>query len=446
MKRCRVIPAYAGIQALRRNAKALDPRFRGDDGPSTLMALAFALCLPGSSTLALAEDTAWRSTWDAALHVTAANTQLQTDSVLNPANAFARLGENTSGTEARINLKLESDAPGLPLKLSLRPILRYQRSDDGTSTTSENDAYLSQWQVRAALTETVSLSLGREVMNWGPAQFRSPSSPFYFDNGRANPSRELSGVDVAKLAWSPDANTFLSLAWVEDSGANENAATTADAWRRTWLAKGELRGDDWTGGLILARAAGRKPFLGAYAQWTPDEAWLLYGEASSASRADALVSPADPLLPFSLQTESARHAVTLLGATRTLENGQSLSLEYLHNGHGYSHAEANTYFSRAAASQPAAGMALAYAPPLLERNYLHLVWQSNQLEDGDYWRAMWSRNLDDSSNEWAAYYDHPINRHLSLYALGVVNSGGPRREFAALIERQLQVGLRLALP
>lgn len=388
----------------------------------------------------------WRTGWDVALHATAGAARLQANSVLNPANALARLAENSSGAEARINFKLESDVQGVPIKLSLRPILRHQRSDDGTSTTTESDASLSQWQLRAGLGDSVSLSLGREVMNWGPAQFRSPSSPFYFDNGRANPSRELSGVDAAKLAWSPDTSTFLSLAWVEDSGGNTNAANAADAWGRTWLAKGELRGDDWTGGLILARAAGRKPFIGAYAQWTPDEAWLLYGEASSATRADALVSPADPLLPFSLQNESARKTIALLGATRTLENGQSLSLEYLHNGHGYSDAEAAAYFSRAAASLPAAGMALAYAPPLLGRNYLHLLWQSNQLEDGDYWRAMWSRNLDDRSDEWAAYYDHPLNRHLSLYALGVVNRGGPRREFAALIERSLSLGLRLALP
>lgn len=32
-----VIPAYAGILALRRNAKALDPRIRGDDGPSRVL-------------------------------------------------------------------------------------------------------------------------------------------------------------------------------------------------------------------------------------------------------------------------------------------------------------------------------------------------------------------------------------------------------------------------
>lgn len=395
---------------------------------------------------ALADDE-WRSSWDVALHATAAAARLQTDSVLNPANAFARLGENTSGAEARISFKLESDVRGLPVKLSLRPILSSQRSDDGTSSTYENDAYLSQWQLRAALTESVSLSLGREVMNWGPAQFRSPSSPFYFDNGRANPSRELSGVDAAKLAWSPDANTFLSLAWIKetevDSGMNTNAA---DAWQRTWLAKGELRGDDWTSGLILARAAGRKPFYGAYAQWTLDEAWLLYAEASSATRADALVSPADPAQPFSLQAESARRGIALLGATRTFDNGHSLSLEVLRNGHGYSQAEAAAYFSRAAASPLFAAQALTGMPPLLGRNYLHLVWQNNLLDDGNYWRLMWSRNLSDDSNELAAYFDRPINNHLSLYALGLLNGGGPRREFAALVEHSLSVGIRLALP
>lgn len=409
------------------------------------MKLALPIALLFAALPALADDD-WRSSWDIALHATAGAAHLQADSVLNPGNAFARIGEYTIGAEARINFKLESEVRGLPIKLSLRPILNHQRSDDGISSTSENDAYLSQWQLRAALTETVSLSLGREVMNWGPAQFRSPSSPFYFDNGRANPSRELSGVDAAKLAWSPDANTFLSLAWVEDSDMNTNAANSGDAWQRTWLAKGELRGDNWTGGLILARAAGRKPFFGAYAQWTLDEAWLLYGEASSATRADALVSPDDPLLPFGLQQESARKTIALLGATRTLENGQSLSLEYLRNDHGYSSAETAAYFNRAAANPAAAALALINRPPLLGRNYLHLVWQSNQLDDGDYWRAMWSCNLDDTVNEWAGYYDHPLNRHLSLYALGVVNSGGPRREFAALIERSLSIGLRLALP
>jgi hypothetical protein len=329
---------------------------------------------------------------------------------------------------------------GLPLRLTLRPIFLAQ--SDAMHSEDAKRAYLSQWQLRAPLNETVSLSLGREVMNWGPAQFRSPSSPFYFDNGRANPSREVSGVDAAKLAWTPDANRAVSLAYVQDSGDR----TDEDPWRNTWLLKSELRGDDWTAGMALAKASGHQPFLGTYAQWTLDEAWLLYGEAASSTRANALISAANPALPFSLQTESARHGIALLGATRTFENGHSLSLEYLHNGHGYHSAEADAYFARAANSPVAAIQALTNAPLLLGRNYLNLVWQNNLLDNGDYWRLMWSRNLDDASNEWGAYFDHPINRHLNFYALGVINSGGAQREFAALIERSLSIGLRLALP
>jgi hypothetical protein len=59
---------------------------------------------------------------------------------------------------------------------------------------------------------------------------------------------------------------------------------------------------------------------------------------------------------------------------------------------------------------------------------------------------MASRNFDDASRQWAAYLDRPINDHLSVTLLGVVNTGGPRQEFAALSERALTLGLRLALP
>jgi len=404
-------------------------------------AAAGLLCL---ALPAQAEDAAWRTAWDIALHATAAGTQLPSDSVLNPENAIARLADRAQGLEARLNLRLETETAGLPLRLTLRPILRAQRElaeISGTrSRRSSDNAYLGQWQLRAALGEAVSLSFGREVMNWGPAQFRSPSSLFYFDNGRANPSRELTGVDGIKLAWTPNPATNLSLARVQDDG------NATGAWHQTWLMKAEQRGDDWTGGLILAQASDREAFVGGFLQWTLDEAWLLYGEAASASRADALVSPADATLPFHVQAESARRDIALLGAMRTLENGQSLSLEYLRNGHGYRDAELDAYFERAGASPAAAALALARKPPLLGRNYLHLVWQSNQLDDGAYWRAMWSRNLDDSSNEWAAYYDLPINARLSLYALGVVTDGGTRREFAALVEHSLMLGMRLALP
>lgn len=395
---------------------------------------ALGVALLGAILPARAEST-WHGHWDVVLHATAGTTQLQTDSVLNPGNTLARLSEDRQGIEARLDIKLESSA----LRLTLRPILGSQWHDH-----DRRDAgYLSQWQVRATLSDVLTLGIGREVMNWGPAQFRSPSSPFYFDNGRGDPTRELSGVDVVKLAWTPDAEHAVSLAYVEDSGHGSDAT---DPWRATWLLKGEWRGDDWTGGLALAQAAGRAPFAGAYGQWTLSEAWMTYAEAASSSQVDALHSPAESTRPFEVRRESARHSSVLLGVARSFANGQSLNLELLSHGHGYTPAEAEAYFARAATDPTQAALALSQRPALLGRRYLHAVWQSNPLDTGTYWRLMASHNLDDASRQWAAYLDRPIDEHLSVTLLGVVNTGGPRREFAALSERALTLGLRLALP
>lgn len=381
----------------------------------------------------------WQTSWDASVYLEAAHAQVRAASPLNPDNRLARLAETGLGAEARIQARLESET----LRFSLRPILPYRWSDDGQDSGVEHAGHLSQWQARLVLGREFAASLGREVMNWGPAQFRSPSSPYYFDNGRSKPTRELSGVDNLKLAWTPDAQRQLSLAHVQDSG---HLSESTDPWRNSWLIKGEQRGDDWAVGLALAQAPARQAFLGGYGQWTLDEAWLLYAEAASASQADALVSAADPGRPFQVLAESPRRAVALLGATRTLENGQGISLEYLYNGHGYDAAETRAYYARAAASPAAAGLALAFAPALLGRHYLHLVWQSNPLDDGDYWRLMWSRSLNDGGDEWAAYLDHPLDGRVSLYGLALLTHGGPRREFSSLLAGSLTLGVKLALP
>lgn len=400
----------------------------------------WVILLPGLGAVVHAAQTSW----DGEVHATASATRLTPDSVLNPDNRLARLAQSSQTLEARLNLRIESDAA----RLSLRSILPIQRLDDGNQIETKHAAWLSQWQARLVLTETLAASLGREVLHWGPAQFRSPSSPFYFDNGRADPTRELSGVDAARLAWTPDASHLYSLAFVRDSG--HRADTAPDDWRDTWLARGEWRGDDWTAGAALAQARGRDPFLGAYAQWTLDDAWLLYGEVSSARRPHALVSPTDAMQPFSTQAQSPRRLTALLGASRTLDNGQSLHLEWLHDAHAYTRAEADAYFARAATGMTGAAQALAGMPPLLGRDTLHGVWQSPLLGDGDIWRLMWTRDVRAAGNAWAVYYDHPVDQPagtgLNLYVLAQVNDGPARSEWAAFSRASLTLGLRLALP
>ena len=381
----------------------------------------------------MADKSDWNASLDGVLYGYAGHTRLRGDSVLNPANQIAGLAQRSSTLEGRFYFKAENDT----LRFTARPIVLAQQNN----IVNQRDAYFSQWQVRLRASEAWSIAAGREVLNWGPAQFRSPSSPFYFANGRSNPLRELSGVDALKLSWNPDMQHTLTLARIVGSGH-----VAQDVWRNSWLLKADQRGEDWAGGLALAQMPGAGLFAGLHGQYTASDALLLYAEAASSTLTDALQSPADPQLPFSVAARSPRRVVVLAGAAYTLDNGQSLNAEYLHTDHGYHATGQSAYFARAAASTLNAGMALGFAPPLLGRDYLHLVWQSNLMESGGYWRLMATHSYTDGGNELAGYGETTLNGQVSAFALVALPVGSARQEFSSLFAHSLTAGLKIALP
>ena len=402
------------------------------------MKLVFSILLLFVSS-AMADEVNRRISWDGMTYGYASSMSLRGDSLLNPGNRIAGLPQNSVTAEARFNLKAESDT----LRLTLRPILLAQDNRDGFVSQRSNEGYLSQWQLRLRAAEAWSIAAGREVLNWGPAQFRSPSSPFYFDNGRSNPMRELSGMDALKISWAPDMQRSLYVTRIAGSGHTANGI---DPWRDSWLVKADTRGDGWAGGLALAKKSGRAAFLGAHGQFTASDALLVYGEAGSTTQPNALQSPSDAMLPFSVTVESRRHATLLAGMAYTFNNGQSLNAEVLHDGHGYSAQEESAYFARAAVFPLLAGQALAYAPRLLGRDYLHLVWQSNLMESDGYGRMMLTHNFTDNGDELSGYGEIALTARVTAFALGLLPIGSARQEFSSLATRSLTAGVKVALP
>ncbi len=391
------------------------------------------LCL--AVTPACADDSDCRTSWDGTLYGYASNMNLRDDSVLNPDNQIAHIAQRSVVAEARFNFKAENET----VRFTARPIVSVR----DTNLQRSDESYVSQWQLRVRAAEGWNVAVGREVMNWGAAQFRSPSSPFYFDNGRGDPMRELVGMDNIKLTWTPDMQSSATLARIVRSGYG---ASQPDQWRDSWLVKLDQRGSEWAYGVVAVKAPELPAFYGANGQYTWSDTLLLYGELGSSAQTLALVSPDNVMLPFSLQTTSPRRTTSLAGAAYTFENGQSFNAEYLHDSHGYSAAEEEAYFARAASALPLAGMALGYAPRLLGRDYLHLVWQSNMMESDYYWRAMFTHNVADGSNELGAYCEKTLNPHLSLFTTLVFNSGSARQEMSALFTRSVTAGLKVALP
>ncbi|HLP98851.1 MAG TPA: hypothetical protein VK149_10435 [Sideroxyarcus sp.] len=384
---------------------------------------------------ASADDSDWRTSGDVTLYTYANRMTLRDDSVLNPYNQIARLPQASDVAELRAGFKLDNET----VRITGRFIGSTREMRNGFGTSSRSEGYASLWQVRVRAAEGWNVAAGRDVLNWGAGQFRSPSSPFYFDNGRTDPMRELVGMDVAKLSWTPDMQNSAMLARVVRSGYG---AAQPDAWRNSWLAKFDTRGDEIAWGMVAAKAPHLGAFYGAHGQYTMSDELMLYGEWSSSVLPVALGSPADSAQPYLIQSPAPRGNATLAGSSYTFESGQSLAMEYLHDGHGYTQAEEAAYFQRATTQF---GLPLGLMPRLLGRDYFHAVWQANMMSETGYWRLMYTRNLTDDGNEFAAYGEITLHAHLSLYALAVLPLGNVRQEAGMLFTRSFTVGLKSSI-
>ena len=396
--------------------------------------LALALC--AFAATASAEESDWKTSWDGTLYGYANSMKLRDDSVLNPYNRIAQLPQRTDVAEWRLNFKTENET----VRLTARAIASTREMRNSFGKQSRNEAYASQWQVRVRTAESWNVAAGRDVLNWGAGQFRSPSSPFYFDNGRTDPMRELVGLDVMKLSWTPDMQNSTTLARIVRSGYG---AAQPDAWRDSWLAKFDQRESALSYGVVAVKAPHLGAFYGAHGQYTMSDEVMLYGEFGSSVLPVVLQSPVDAAQPYIVQSPSPRGNASLVGSSYTFENGQSLMTEYLHDGHGYTRDEESAYFQRATTTF---GLPLGLMPRLLGRDYLHVVWQANMMSETGYWRLMYTRNLTDNGNELAAYGETTLATHLSIYALIVQPVGNARQETSALFRRSVTIGVKIALP
>ena len=380
------------------------------------------------------------------------------DSVLNPEN-IARLPSGRTDVEGRLDLKLTTD----PFVLSLKPrvISEWRRIQDGESR-NRIDLLLNQWSATVLPIQSLAFSVGRDILTWGPSNFRSPSNPFYFDNGRSNPIRELRGIDVVKVSYAPTEALSLTLLHNFGDGQGDWQWERDEDFRARILLKADYTADVYAASVNLSkRWDGERPRLGAFAQATVTEALLVYAEAGLRQGSTGLY-PEEQDNPLGWGF-SARYAESdrlfysaLVGGGYTLESGYTIYLEYLNNNEGYTREEGKQYFDIAqqaadalaspSPKTPFAGQALVGALNnglmLQGRHYLFLQFQNNPAEDGPIWQLRYSLNLLDGSGQGAGYIEWNASNRLGLFALGVVNHGSKRSEFHSLMSGSLLVGAK----
>lgn len=387
---------------------------------------------------------------------------LSADAPFNPGNAVLRLPRSAGSAESRWQVQGSSES--LDLKLRVRGVAS-ELDCDGCART-QRDLYASQAHLRWKAGGGATVTVGRQLLTWGPGSFRSPSNPYYFDAGRTQPLRELSGIDAllasySSAAWSLHAAQVLGSGHVGGSqGENFSGSQTGRLdYRANTLLRLDVRRESFNASAVASLQRHGAAFVGGYAAWNLDDAWMLWGEFGQGRRPSTLHTSTDPqaALAYAVQTPSPRAATWLAGASYTLESGQALQLEYLHDGHGLNGDDEAAYFATARRAGallggPQTGGALATlfqglqrAPVSLSRHYLAAAWQSSPQDSSLFWRAMWAVNLSDGSHQPSLYVERSINRRLGWFVSATVNRGGASSEYGSLIRHSLIVGLKLTV-
>jgi len=381
------------------------------------------------------------------------------DSSQNPNNAFFQIPRY----EADLGLRPDARLNFRRLELSVKPRgnLEWMAWEDGARAGDkdlEDDWFINEWLARIRVTQGLFVSYGRENLQWGPSYLFSPSNPFFKDNGRSNPKREVPGMDFARLVWLPGATWTLSLIANLDEGRQEFFGSAA--FERSYALKLDYAGQEGYAGLILSHRGGDRNRLGAFAGLTATDALLLYGEGTL-SRGTSTLYPQAADNPFGASMEavedesSSLYGTVLAGGSYTLEAGPTITAEYLYNSPGYSDDQGKGFYMlRKSASD-------AYTLPgpirdlsrltlsrtadpglrFLRRNYGMVQYVQNNIKDVCSLTFRWIRNMDDRSGQFIAIVEYYLGNHIQLFSIGGVNYGTRDTELGTILDRHCMIGV-----
>jgi hypothetical protein len=407
-----------------------------------------------------AESPARRPVFTSQIQVLAEFSQLgrRRDSPFNPQNQIAGLAGRQVLMEVRPDFAVRYGR----VELALSPRAHVGRLfDAGRGTTGgegADDASLHKWRVQAQVTPALSLSYGRQVVQWGNGVFRSVSNPFIADNGRLNPIREVEAAEFAIVRYTPSLRYAVSLL---SNTAGGRSGGGSDRFRATHAVKFDYVGDALNATVAGSKQVGDGVRLGAAYTYTASQALLLYGEASGTLGSDAYFpAPAPNGVGWDLVR---RHAgserfffANLFGASFTFRNGVVLTAEYINNNEGYTGDDARAFTSLATHATaalrdggPGAGEGGRLLGRTFEtglrferRNYAFVQLLRTEYRNRADLAVSYAASLDGGGGTASSYVTYNVTDRSQAYFVGAYNVGGAQTELARLQRYAFISGVR----
>ena len=386
-----------------------------------------------SSGMACAEGLASRGEW----LIYDARYAIDEASPFNPGNRLLRQADEVFSSELRPDFSCSGES----VTASLKPRLLFSQA----AGERDHQLWLNEGTLRWRVVDKLTLTAGREVLLWGPAQFWNPSNPFYVANGKSNARRELSGKGFVRARWqASEASSITAISQV-DNGPFDLGAERVNAVKVDWV------GNDASAAALVAALPGASLQWRGWAQWTVDDASLVYGEAAWARRSALAARRAATLTGWQVAGGDASYALdALVGAGYTFLNGWTLNAEYYRHGSGLSPDEMADWNrlvraagSALASSALAAGQLAAALDPgsdPLGRRVMG-VQLRNGSDQALGWNLRYSRNLDDRSGQAVAQFSVDLADRWQLWANLVIQHGGTSTEYGRWLDGSAMLGV-----
>jgi hypothetical protein len=344
---------------------------------------------------------------------------LYQDTLASPLNPNNRLGipSNQAAFQFRpdFNLKLHQ------FEFDLRPRFYWTRSrinypDMAPDRRSQHKAFLNEGSIRFRPHDRLTLSYGRENLQWGPSALVSPSNPFNANNGKNNPNLEQPGLDYARAVFV--ASPAVTVSVIDNTG--KGRLDPLNRYRKAYAIKMDYTGDRAFFSLIGSKARNEAGRIGGFAGWNVSDALLLHVEGSAGHKSNSVAT-------------DRRDRQLLGGASYTLESGPTLTAEYFINKDGCADAPIQVCLQRR-------GALLDPVLPLTRRRYAMLQYLDTKIAGKLNLTARFIRNLDDNSSQFIVNAEYELGNHWQLYAVPTHYRGASNSEFGSLLHRSLFVG------
>jgi hypothetical protein len=383
----------------------------------------------------------------------------------NPDNDMKKFDHSSYELHVRPDVSLQVGS--LRFGVSPRFIAGYQQFLDGTQDgkeDSEVEVLLREGYVKWRIIPSLTLSLERKNLQWGSGFLTSPSNPFNTDTGKSKSYSELGGKDFVSLHYVP--TDWLAVSAY--ANWDEGEADIQEDFEPVYALKGELTFANAFLSPVVAYEDDNRVQIGGYGSWTASDALVLFFDCAFTQGWPGRYVENSVDDPFGMAFEESKDdddsivSQVLVGGFYTFENFNTLYLEYLYYGPGYSDSEDEHYDDLLNSSAEAylyegtdpdllllkelatrnLGQAALNRLTFQRRNYLMVYFNRNDWLERLSVTAGLVLNLDDLSSYGFGSLDLKIKDSLRLFTNTLVYSQQQDTEFEENLEYSQTFGLK----